>query len=141
MIGKVLVLCESRGDPRVYKKPRCQSVSFSDDTSTEKTLSKWSDEESEKIVKDIRNDQTAKLALLSERVDDMSLSRKLFNFKFFVVSPLYYRRQRHLIGWGTRRHHLYLSDRKLTQYLGREGKSLYDKCHPFQETSHGVLHQ
>ena len=88
-----------------------------------------SDEEFEEIVKDVRRELTAKLAFLDERVirSKCPLSHKLFELEFSVVSPLYYRLQRHLIDWGTRSHHPHITDLKLTQHLDKEGKRYYDK--------------
>ena len=88
-----------------------------------------SEEKFEKIVDEVQRELTAKLAFLNERVigSNCSLSRKLFDLEFGVVSPLYYRFQRHLIDWGTRSHHLQLAELKLTHYLDREGKRYYDK--------------
>ena len=92
------------------------------------TAEKCSEEDFKNIVEDIRNELTAKLAFLSERLDkEDSLSRKFFMLEFGVVSPLYYRLLRHLIDWGTRTHHPHLSELKLTQHLDREGKRYYDK--------------
>ena len=93
------------------------------------TTEKYSEEDFKKIVEEIRNELTAKLAFLSERLDkeEDSLSGKFLLLEFFVVSPLYYRLLRHLIDWGTRTHHPHLSELKLTQHLDREGKRYYDK--------------
>ena len=93
------------------------------------TTEKYSEEDFKKIVEEIRNELTAKLAFLSERLDkeEDSLSGKFLLLEFFVVSPLYYRLLRHLIDWGTRTHHPHLSELKFTQYLDREGKRYYDK--------------
>ena len=93
------------------------------------TTEKCSEEDFKKIVEEIRNELTAKLAFLSERLDkeEDSLSGKFLLLEFFVVSPLYYRLLRHLIDWGTRTHHPHLSELKLTQYLDGEGKRYYDK--------------
>ena len=92
------------------------------------TAEKCSEEDFKNIVEDIRNELTAKLDFLSERLDkEDSLSRKFFMLEFGVVSPLYYRLLRHLIDWGTRTHHPHLSELKLTQYLDGEGKRYYDK--------------
>ena len=88
-----------------------------------------SDEEFEKIVKDLQRELTAKLAFLNDRVviSKCTLSQKLLGLEFYVVSPLYYRFQRHLIDWGIRSEHPQLADLKLTHYLDREGKRYYDK--------------
>ena len=87
-----------------------------------------SDEEFEEIVKDLRRELTAKLAFLNDRVSKCPLFFvKLFQLEFSVVSPLYYRLQRHLIDWGTRSDHPHLTDLKLTQHLYEEGKRYHDK--------------
>ena len=93
------------------------------------TQRQLSDEEFEKIVEDLRRELTAKLAFLNNRVigSNCPWSNKLFSLEFYVISPLYYRLQRHLIDWGTRSHHPHLADLKLTQYLDKEGKRYYDK--------------
>ena len=95
----------------------------------EMTQRQLSDEEFEKILEDLRRELTAKLAFLNNRVieSNCTLSSKLFGLEFYVVSPLYYRLQRHLIDWGTRSDHPHLTDLKLTQYLDKEGKRYYDK--------------
>ena len=93
------------------------------------TQRQLSAEEFEKIIDEVRRELTAKLAFLDERVirSKCPLSHKLFELEFSVVSPLYYRLQRHLIDWGTRSHHPHLTGLKLTQYLDKEGKRYYDK--------------
>ena len=102
---------------------------FSIGCCTEMTSRKLSDEELEKVVEDIRKELTAGFAFLNERVVDGegTFSSKRFNLEFGVVSPLYHRRQRHLIDWGTRSHHPHITDLKLTQHLDKEGKRYYDK--------------
>ena len=98
-------------------------------TRREMTQRQLSDEELEKILEDLRRELTAKLAFLNNRVigSNYPLSSKLFGLEFYVVSPLYYRLQRHLIDWGTRSDHPHITDLKLTQYLDKEGKRYYDK--------------
>ena len=88
-----------------------------------------SEQKLEEIVEDLRSELIAGLLFLSEKVveGNKSLSHQWFNLEFGVVSPLYYRLQRHLIDWGTRCHHPHLSDLKLTHYLDKEGKSYKDK--------------
>ena len=87
-----------------------------------------SEEEFETIVEDVQRELTAKLAFLNRRVigSNCPLSNKLFGLEFYVISPLYYRLQRHLIDWGTRSDHPHLADLKLTQYLDKEGKRYHD---------------
>ena len=98
-------------------------------TRREMTERQLSDEEFEKILEDLRRELTAKLAFLKNRVigSKCILSSKLLGLEFYVVFPLYYRLQRHLIDWGTRSDHPHLTDLKLTQYLDKEGKRYYDK--------------
>ena len=98
-------------------------------TRREMTERQLSDEEFEKILEDLRRELTAKLAFLNNRVigSSCTLSSKLFGLEFYVVSPLYYRLQRHLIDWGTRSDHPHITDLKLTQYLDKEGKRYHDK--------------
>ena len=90
-----------------------------------------SEQKLEEIVEDLRKGLNAVLSYLdwNERVPegDRSLSKRWFNLEFGVVSPLYYRLQRHLIDWGTRSHHPHLSELRLTHYLDKEGKSYKDK--------------
>ena len=88
-----------------------------------------SDEEFEKIVKDLQRELTAKLAFLNDTVviSKCTLSQKLLGLEFYVISPLYYRLQRHLIDWGIRSEHPQLAELKLTHYLDQEGKRYYDK--------------
>ena len=92
------------------------------------TRRQLSDEEFEEIVEDVRRELTAKLAFLNHRVigSNCPLSNILFGLEFYVISPLYYRLQRHLIDWGTRSDHPHLTDLKLTQYLDKEGKRYHD---------------
>ena len=70
-----------------------------------------SNEEFETIVEDLRRDLTAKLAFLNHRVigSKCPLSHKLWGLEFYIISPLYYRLQKHL---------------KRTQYLDKEGETL-----------------
>ena len=98
-------------------------------TRREMTQRQLSDEEFEKILENLRRELTAKLAFLNNRVIESNypLSGKLFGLEFYVVSPLYYRLQRHLLDWGTRSDHPHLTDLKLTQHLDKEGKRYYDK--------------
>ena len=100
-------------------------TSFSRLVTEEMTQRQLSDEELEKIVDEVRRELTAKLAFLSHRV--IASHCPLFELEFGVVSPLYYRLQRHLIDWGTRSEHPHITDLKLTQYLDKEGKRYYDK--------------
>ena len=63
------------------------------------------EQEFEVILLVLREELEKRLKLLSEdriRGTDRDLSTRIFNLEFGVVSPLYYRFQRHLIDWGTR---------------------------------------
>ena len=99
------------------------------------TQRQLADEEFEKILEGLRREPTAKLAFLNNRVigSNYPLSGKLFGLEFYVVSPLYYRLQRHLTDWGVRSEHPHLTD------LDKEGKRYFDKL--YQEIRHDVLHK
>ena len=83
----------------------------------EMTQRQLSDEEFKKIVEDLQRELTAKLAFLNNSGvagSSLPLSNRLFWLEFYVISPLYYRLQRHLIDWGTRSDHPHLAELKLT---------------------------
>ena len=81
------------------------------------TSKQVSEEEFEKILEDLRRELSAELAFLNKRVleGNSPLWHKLFGLEYHVVSPLYYRLQRHLIDWGTRSYHP-----QLPQYPDKE---------------------
>lgn len=81
------------------------------------TSKQVSEEEFEKILEDLRRELSTKLAFLNKRVleGNSPLCHKLFGLEYYVVSPLYYRLQRHLIDWGTRSYHP-----QLPQYPDKE---------------------
>ena len=90
----------------------------------------------QKIFQEIQKELTEKLASLNERAvvptarfeqESDNLGRKFFNLQFLVVSPLYYRRQRHLIDWGTRSEHPHLDKLHLTTFCDKRGLRYYDK--------------
>ena len=89
------------------------------------------EEEFQKIFQEIHKELTEKLASLNERVvvpyEQDNLGRKFFNLQFLVVSPLYYRLQRHLIDWGTRSEHPHLDKLHLTKFCDKRGLRYYDK--------------
>ena len=70
------------------------------------------EEDFKQIFQEIHKELTEKLTSLNERVivpnEQDNLGRKFFNLEILVVSPLYYKFQRHLIDWGTRSHHPHL---------------------------------
>lgn len=87
------------------------------------------EEDVEEIVKDLTDKLNRALTVLSiGRIisEDEGLSQWLFRLEFSVVSPLYYRLQRHLIDWGTRTHHPQLNTLKVTEYLDKENKKYND---------------
>ena len=105
-------------------------MSFLFEMSSSKELT---EEDFQKIFKEIHKELTEKLASLNERVvvpyeqDRENLGRKFFNLQYLVVSPLYYRFQRHLIDWGTRSDHPHLDRLELTKLCDRKGLRYYDK--------------
>ena len=74
-----------------------------------------SEEEFEKIVKDLQRELTAKLAFLNNRVviSKCTLSEKLVGLEFYVISPLYHRLQKHLTDLGFLSEYPPLADLKL----------------------------
>ena len=64
--------------------------------------------EFEEIVNVLIEELERRLKILSEDKivgSDRELSHRLFHLEFEVVSPLYYKFQKHLINWGTLTHH------------------------------------
>ena len=63
------------------------------------------------IVQDLRRILNRPSDVLEEIEEgERPLHVKLFDLELHVVSPLYYRLQRHLIDWGDPKHHPDLSD-------------------------------
>ena len=85
------------------------------------TQRRISEEEFEKIVKDLQRDLTAKLAFLNNRVvkSECTVSEKLVGLEFYVISPLYHRLQKQLTDLGFLNDPPSLVDLKLTHYLER----------------------
>jgi len=77
----------------------------------------------EEIVQDVRQELNRASKFL-EKIEEgeRTLSRKIFDLEFHLVSPLYYRLQRHLIDWCDREDHPHLSDLEITKRADREGK-------------------
>ena len=96
-------------------------MSFLDRTLTVMTQRQISEEEFEKIVKDLQRELTAKLAFLDNRVviSKCTLSEKLVGLEFYVISPLYHRLQKHLNDLGFLNDPPPLADLKLIHYLER----------------------
>ena len=86
------------------------------------------------IVVVLREELERRLKILSDDKivgSDRKLSHSVFHLDFDVVSPLYYKLQRHLIDWGTRTQHPGLADSKLTKWLDQRGYR-YDDIIPLQ---------
>ena len=78
-------------------------------------------------VKEIIEDLKQQLNLASEilaRLEEgeKPLHVKIFDLELRLVSPLYYRLQRHLIDWGDRSCYPHLSGLEITKRADREGK-------------------
>ena len=108
-------------------------MSFLFEISSSKRLT---EEDFDQIFQEICKELTEKLASLNERVvvptarfeqESDNLGRKFFNLQFLVVSPLYYRLQRHLIDWGNRSEHPHLDKLHLTKFCDKRGLHYYNK--------------
>jgi len=80
--------------------------------------------EFDKLVVVLREELERRLKILYEDIivgSDCKFSHSIFHLEFNVVSPLYYKLQRHLIDWGNRTHHPGLADLKLTKFLDQQG--------------------
>ena len=87
-----------------------------------------SEEKLQKVIQNIQKELNNSLTSLANNVDGKHpLEHKRFHLEFGVVSPLYYKLQRHLIDWGTRSHHPQFSELALTKYLDKTGKKYHDK--------------
>ena len=74
------------------------------------------------IVEDLIKELTEASKYLEKGVleGDRPLSNKIFNLELGVVSPLYYRLQRHLIDWGSRRRHQHSFGERLKLFDGKK---------------------
>ena len=107
-------------------------MSFLDRTLTVMTQRRiYEEEEFEKIVKDLQRELTAKLAFLNHRVitSKCTVSEKLVGLKFYVISPLYHRLQKHLTDLGSLNDSPPLADLKLIHYLERHRDKGHDVLH------------
>ena len=106
-------------------------MSFLDRTLTVMSQRQISEEEFEKIVKDLQRELTAKLAFLNNRVviSKCTVSEKLVGLKFYVISPLYHRLQKHLNDLGFLNDPPPLADLKLIHYLERHRDKSHDVLH------------
>ena len=77
----------------------------------------------EEIIEDLRQELNRASRFL-ERLEEgeRPLHVKIFDFELHLVSPLYYRLQRHLIDWGDRTIYPHLSGLEITKRADREGK-------------------
>ena len=95
---------------------------------------RWlTEQEFDEIVVVLREELEKRLKFLSDDriVGNNRLPLKIFDLEFCIVSPLYYRLQRHLIDWGTWSHHPEFSDSKLVKWLDERGYK-YDDIIPLQ---------
>jgi len=81
----------------------------------------------ERALKEIIEDLRQKLNRASEilaRLEEgeRPLHGKIFDLELRLVSPLYYRLQRHLIDWCDRESYPHLSGLEITKRADREGK-------------------
>ena len=86
------------------------------------------EEKFDAIVIDLREKFEKALKVLSEEKivgSELSLGHRIAHLEFNVVSPLYYRLQRHLIDWGTRSEHDF-ADSKLAKWLDERGYKYND---------------
>ena len=73
------------------------------------------------VLFDIRREPTRGLEQLAGITGgtDRTLCEKRLDLEFAVISPLYYRLQRHLIDWGTRSHYPEFSHSELAKFLDK----------------------
>ena len=82
----------------------------------------------ERDVQDILEDLRQQLNRASDVLDTIEkegerpLHGRIIELELRLVSPLYYRLQRHLIDWCDREDHPHLSDLEITKRADREGK-------------------
>ena len=77
----------------------------------------------DEIIEDLRQDLNRASKIL-DRVEEgeRPLHVKIFDLELRLVSPLYYRLQRHLIDWGDRKCYPHLSGLEVTKRADREGQ-------------------
>ena len=82
------------------------------------------DKDFEEIIEDLRrylNRASDNLDLIEEK-GERPLHGRIIELELRLVSPLYYRLQRHLIDWGVRGCYPHLSGLDITKRADREGK-------------------
>ena len=77
----------------------------------------------QEILEDLRQELNRASKIL-DRVEEgeRPLHVKIFDLELRLVSPLYYRLQRHLIDWGDRKCYPHLSGLEVTKRADREGQ-------------------
>ena len=89
---------------------------------THRTERSLTEKEVGEIVEDLIKELTVASKYLEKGVleGDRPLSNKIFNLELGVVSPLYYRLQRHLIDWGSRHRHHHSFGERLKLFDGKK---------------------
>jgi len=121
---KVRVLSES-GVRRGYKRSPFDAVNHSrlalGAVMTHRILD---DRDLEEIIEDLRRNLNRASDVLDtiEKEGERPLHVKIFDLELRLVSPLYYRLQRHLIDWCDRESYPHLSGLEITKRAELEGK-------------------
>ena len=77
----------------------------------------------EKIIEDLRQELNRASKILARLEEgERPLHVKIFDLELRLVSPLYYRLQRHLIDWCDRESYPHLSGLEITKRADLEGK-------------------
>ena len=121
---KVRVLSES-GVSRGYKRSPFDAVNHSRLALGEVMTHRILDERAVKeIIEDLRQQLNRASGVLAriEEEGERPLHEKIFVLELELVSPLYYRLQRHLIDWCDRSCYPHLSGLEITKRADREGK-------------------
>jgi len=81
-----------------------------------------SEEDVFEISRDVLNEFVKALNNLEKVENCLMLSQKRIDLELGVVSPLYYRFQKHLIDWGTRNYHHHSLGESLKLCEGKKKK-------------------
>jgi len=77
----------------------------------------------EEIIEDLRQELNRASEILARLEEgERPLHVKIFDLELHLVSPLYYRLQRHLIDWCDRESYPHLSGLEITKLADLEGK-------------------
>jgi len=77
----------------------------------------------EEIIEDLRQELNRASKILARLEEgERPLHVKIFDLELRLVSPLYYRLQRHLIDWGDRKCYPHLTGLEVTKRADRKGK-------------------